>query len=118
VRHPLLAGASLVLVCSTLPTLATPEARAGPKTPGASLSPATPPAARARRHRPAARPTPRPPLPASSLYSRRTIRLVRSYLRLKLLEIREADLERARKVVERKLGIKALLVETPSPPAR
>jgi hypothetical protein len=52
------------------------------------------------------------------LYSRRSLRLVRSYLRLKLLEMREADLERARKVVERKLGIRALLGETPPPNAR
>jgi hypothetical protein len=43
---------------------------------------------------------------------------VQSYLRLKLLEMREADLERARAVVERKLGIGALLGETPRPRAR
>jgi hypothetical protein len=55
---------------------------------------------------------------AAALYSRRSRRLVQSYLRLKLLEMREADLERARKVVERKLGIKALLGETPPPDAR
>jgi hypothetical protein len=43
---------------------------------------------------------------------------VQSYLRLKLLEMREADLERARAVVERKLGIGALLGETPRPRTR
>jgi len=68
--------------------------------------------------RPSASPTPRARLPASSLYSRRSQRLVRSYLRLKLLEAREADLDRARLVVERKLGIRALLGETPPPRAR
>jgi hypothetical protein len=54
----------------------------------------------------------------ASLYSRRSRRLVQSYLRLKLWEMREADLERARKVVERKLGIGSLLGETPAPDAR
>jgi hypothetical protein len=44
--------------------------------------------------------------------------LVQSYLRLKVLEMREADLERVRLVVERKLGISALLGETPPPNAR
>ena len=52
------------------------------------------------------------------MYSRRSRRLVQSYLRLKLLQMREGDLDRARKVVERKLGIRALLGETPPPFAR
>ena len=72
--------------------------------------------------RPATRPTPRPaatPHPdAAALYSRRSRRLVQSYLRLKLWEMREADLERARKVIERKLGIGTLLGETPAPQHR
>ncbi|HEX3466763.1 MAG TPA: hypothetical protein VHT05_01540 [Candidatus Elarobacter sp.] len=72
--------------------------------------------------RPAPRSTPRPaatPHPdAAALYSRRTRRLVQSYLRLKLWEMREADLERARKVVERKLGVRYLLSETPVPAPR
>jgi len=55
---------------------------------------------------------------AAALYSRRSRRLVQSYLRLKLLEMRERDLERARKVVERKLGIGSLLGETPPPHTR
>ena len=55
---------------------------------------------------------------AAALYSRRSRRLVQSYLRLKLWEMREADLERARKVIERKLGIGALLGETPAPTHR
>jgi hypothetical protein len=55
--------------------------------------------------------------PQSALYSPRARRLVQSYLRLKLLEAREADLERARLVIERRLGVQALLGETPKPDA-
>ncbi len=130
-RHARFAGASLVLVCSTLSALATPARLPGvppaapPAPPSAAVRPPAPrprPAAKPPRPKPtvkAPRPTPEPPrLTASSLYARRTMRLVRSYLRLKLLETREADLERARKVVERKLGIKALLGETPPPDGR
>jgi hypothetical protein len=101
-RYALVPGAALVLFCSTLATAARPV-------PAPHPSP---------------RPTPAPParaahrLTASALYARRSRRLVQSYLRLKLLEMREADLERARKVVERKLGIRALLGETPPPFAR
>jgi hypothetical protein len=102
VRYALVTGVLLVLWG---PALATPS------------EPATVPL----RH-PALRSSPRPaatPHPASaSLYSRRSRRLVQSYLRLKLWEMREADLERARKVVERKLGIRSLLGETPAPHAR
>jgi hypothetical protein len=39
-------------------------------------------------------------------------------LRLKLLEAREADLDRARLVIQRKLEIRSLLGETPAPNAR
>ncbi len=104
-RHAIFTGALLVLFNCTTP--ATPA--------GAASVPA---------RRPAPSPTPSPrPAPAfrpaaAALYSRRSRRLVQSYLRLKLLEMREADLERARKVVERKLGIKALLGETPPPSTR
>ena len=100
-------SAGLVLFCSTLANPA-----------GASTVPLR---GRTAHPSPAPRAAPvasRRPLAASALYSRRSIRLVRSYLRLKLLEMREADLERARKVVERKLGIRALLGETPPPHAR
>ena len=100
-KHTVRAGAALVLVSATLATPA-----------GAWTVPAA---------RPSPRPSAAPPahrLTASALYSRRSRRLVQSYLRLKLLEMREADLERARKVVERKLGIRALLDETPPPYAR
>jgi len=102
VRYAFIAGAVLVLFGTSL---ATPS------------EPATVPL-----RRPAPRSSPRPaatPHPATaSLYSRRSRRLVQSYLRLKLWEMREADLDRARKVVERKLGIRSLLGETPAPNAR
>ena len=99
VRHAIFTGAGLVLFCSTLATPA--QASTVP------LAVASPHASPSKR-----------PLTASALYSRRSRRLVQSYLRLKLLEMRESDLERARKVVERKLGIGALLGETPPPHAR
>ncbi|GAC1660178.1 MAG: hypothetical protein NVS4B13_08360 [Candidatus Elarobacter sp.] len=100
VRHALFTGTILMLFCSTP---ATPAGAASVPLRPEMPSP-TPPAAR----RPA----------AAALYSRRSRRLVQSYLRLKLLEMREADLERARKVVERKVGITTLLGETPAPYAR
>jgi hypothetical protein len=71
-----------------------------------------------------ATPAPRPTVPPhtraeTALYSPRARRLVQTYLRLRLLETREADLERVRAVIERRLGIDALLVEeTPRPRAR
>ena len=99
VRHAIFTGAGLVLFCSTL---ATPAYTATVPLPAESPHPAA-----SKR-----------PLAASTFYARRSRRLVQSYLRLKLLEMREADLERARKVVERKLGIRALLGETPPPNAR
>jgi len=107
VRHAIFTGTVLVLFCST------------PATPAGSssvpLGQATPPHGQAAPRRsppPAARPA------AAALYSRRSRRLVQSYLRLKLLEMREADLERARAVVERKLGLGALLGATPGPRAQ
>ena len=50
---------------------------------------------------------------ARDLYSARARRLVMGYLRLKLLELRAADLDRARLVIEGKLGVDALF-----PPAK
>ena len=85
---------------------------------GTPAVPAMVPPAAVRTARPAPSAPPHPRLTASSLYSRRSRRLVQSYLRLKLLEAREADLDRARLVVERKLGIRALLGETPPPSPR
>jgi hypothetical protein len=99
-RHAIFTGTLLVLFCS-LP--ATPSGH-----PAVPLRAASPRPAAAREHR----------IAAAALYSRRSRRLVQSYLRLKLLEMRERDLNRARQVVERKLGIKALLGETPPPDAR
>jgi hypothetical protein len=58
-------------------------------------------------------PTPRP-VRASQLFAPSVRRSAQSYLRLRLLELREADLDRARLVIEHKLGIDALL-ETPAP---
>lgn len=52
---------------------------------------------------------------AADLYSARARRLVTGYLRLRLLELRAADLDRARAVIEGKLGPDALFTE---PPAR
>jgi hypothetical protein len=103
VRHAIFTGALLVLFNSTTPATPAGSASVPPGRPARSPAPTPAPA-----FRPA----------AAALYSRRSRRLVQSYLRLKLLEMREADLERARKVVERKLGIKSLLGETPSPLAR
>ncbi len=100
-KRALVAGAVLVLLASTLAASAAPSP--------APLRRTTP--------RSSPRPAAGPPA-ASSLYSRRSRRLVQSYLRLKLWEMREADLERARKVIERKLGIGHLLGETPAPDAR
>jgi hypothetical protein len=104
VKYAIFHGALLVLFCSS------PATPAAPST--VPLRPIPPPAVSA--------PTlgPRPRLAASSLYSRRSRRLVQSYLRLKLLEAREADLDRARLVIERKLGIGALLGPSPPPPRR
>ena len=97
-RYPIVCGAWLVLFASTL---ATPAQAATVPLPRPTARPSRPPAL--------------PPPAAAALYSRRSRRLVQSYLRLKLLEMRAADLERARKVVERKLRIGALLGETPEP---
>jgi hypothetical protein len=58
-----------------------------------------------------------PRVPRSALYSPHARRLVQGYLRLKLLELREANLERARLVIERRLGVETLLGETPKPNA-
>jgi hypothetical protein len=102
VRHALFTGLSVMLFCSVL---ATPLE--------AATVPPRPPAPR-----PSARPTLPPALDGASLYARRSRRLVQSYLRLKLWQLREQDLERARLVIERKLGIGALLGETPPPNAR
>ncbi len=64
----------------------------------------------ARPHRPEAR----------SLYSRQALREMRAYLRLRMLELREADLDRVREVIEHRLSVDALIDsgETPLTPPR
>ena len=99
-HYPVLTGAVLVLFGSTL---ATPAA-----------APVVPP------HRPAAHPAPSfaPRGRDRVLYSPRARRLVQGYLRLRLLEAREAELVRVRAVIERKLAVDALFSETPGPTHR
>ncbi len=60
-------------------------------------------------------PRPHPPRP-SALYGPGVRRSVQTYLRLKLLELREADLDRARLIIEHKLGIDAILGTPPPRP--
>jgi hypothetical protein len=54
---------------------------------------------------------------ASDLYSPRARRLVRSYLRLQMLELRKAELDRVRAVIEGKIGVDALFSPAPTPAA-
>jgi len=46
---------------------------------------------------------------AADVYSRRALRRARTILLLKLLELREARLERVRKAIERRLPVEELL---------
>ncbi len=68
---------------------------------GAPFPHANPPRAPfvARRPRPDAR----------SLYSRQALREMRAYLRLRMLELREADLDRVRLVIEHRLSVDDLI---------
>jgi hypothetical protein len=63
---------------------------------------------------------PAPPAPgrARDLYSPEARRLVRGYLRLQLLEMREAELDRVRAVIEGKLGVDALFSPPPTQAGR
>ena len=54
---------------------------------------------------------------ATDLYSARARRLVRGYLRLRMLELREGELARVRAVIEGKLGVDALLLPPPAQPS-
>jgi len=76
----------------------------------AVLGSQTPPVPPAHRHskRPAASALRQSPN-SSDLYSLRARRRFASYLRLRLLELREANLERAAAVVERRLPFASLL---------
>jgi hypothetical protein len=96
VTAAILAGAVLVLSGSTLATSTT--------------APRVPPHAPAPR----AAVTPAPHRGDWALYSPHARKLVQTYLRLRLLESREADLERVRAVIERRLSVDRLLDdETP-----
>jgi len=86
--------------------------------------------ARARRQPGPPRPDPTAPVRATqrpapsaraaaasaALYSPRARRTTQNYLRLRLLELREADLDRARAVIEHRLDIRDLLGEPKAPP--
>jgi hypothetical protein len=69
--------------------------------PGAKAAPHATPAPKPRR------------LPPSALYGPAVRRSAQTYLRLKLLELREEDLDRARLVIEGKLGVGVLLATPP-----
>jgi len=63
------------------------------------------------------RPSPTPhAAERAALYSPRVRRTTQNYLRLRLLELREADLDRARAVIEHRLDMKALLEDPKLPP--
>lgn len=49
------------------------------------------------------------PYAAADLYSRRALRRARTILMLKLLDLREARLERVRKAIERRLPVEQIL---------
>jgi hypothetical protein len=55
---------------------------------------------------------------ARDLYSSRARRLVRAYLRLQMLEMREAELDRVRAVIQGKLGVDALFSPPPTQAGR
>ena len=61
---------------------------------------------------PRATPTPAP-IVARDLYSQHARRMLQAYLRLRLLELREAELDRVRAVVEGRLGVDALFSPEP-----
>jgi hypothetical protein len=56
-----------------------------------------------------------PPAAGIEIYSRRALRRARIILQLKLLELREEQLDRVRRAVERGIPIDRLLNATPSP---
>ncbi|HXP94086.1 MAG TPA: hypothetical protein VN905_11515 [Candidatus Binatia bacterium] len=71
----------------------------------------------ARRHAHAVRTRAAPAAEGSSLYSLRERRRIQAVLRLRLLEMREAGLERVRSVIERRLPVEALFDPIPGPAA-
>ena len=64
--------------------------------------------------KPIVAPVPLPPGTARDLYSPQARRLVRTYLRLQLLEMRKAELERVRAGIEGKLGLDSLFSPSPT----
>ncbi len=79
---------------------------------GAALTCALPESAARRPREPA--PAPPPPararaLGADDVFSLRARRRAAAYLRMRLLELRKARLDRAAEVIERRLGADALL---------
>jgi hypothetical protein len=85
----------LMLAALARPVLATPTASPGPTPAAAAIV--------ARAAGPGTR----------DLYSMRARRMVQAYLRLRLLELRETDLERARAVIEGRLRVDDLFSPTP-----
>ena len=67
-----------------------------------------------RAPHPRTRPT---PTPESALFTLRERRRVQAALRLRLLEMREAGLERVRAVIERRLPVETLFETIPGPSA-
>ena len=63
-------------------------------------------------------PAPLPPERARELYSAQARRLVRGYLRLQMLELRKAELDRVRAVIAGKLGVDALFSPQPAQPVQ
>jgi hypothetical protein len=95
----------------------TPQAQARLR-PGPPASPAAAPAAAPMAPRRVRRPRPMNPVaplaagpgyPANDLFSLRARRRFAAYLRLRLLEMREAGLERAADAVERRLPVDSLV---------
>jgi hypothetical protein len=75
-------------------------------TPGQAPSPKPRPSATARAFR------------SDELYSLRERRRIAAYLRMRLLELREAGLERAAEAIERRLPADVLVAPAPSQPAQ
>jgi hypothetical protein len=93
-----------VFVTLAAVTLSTPSPSAG-----AGAARAGPTAPRRAGKAPSSAQAPRVPLDPNELYSSRARRRIASYLRLRLLELREENLERAAEVIRRRLPVDTLL---------
>ena len=101
------AGAGVVLLTFAGLTAAASSSRVSNPSPHPIVSPGA---------TPAASPSPTPSaIPNAALYARHARRLVQSYLRMKLWEMREADLERAKAAIERGLGPDTFLSSSRAP---